>query len=140
MCYPSFDPSTPWDQCKPVVGMKFKNPLQLKNMLANYGVANGYQLWFMQSDYSKLLVYCGRDVCEGKCAAFKGKKPKDKHDHAECTNSNIGDSSFKPNHAECSSKLATKKNGRTGQAMKESWSDKKEYEKKEITKKCSLSI
>ncbi|GKA97943.1 hypothetical protein Tco_0825837 [Tanacetum coccineum] len=47
ICYPSFDPSTPWDQCKPVVGMKFENPLQLKNVLANYGVANGYQLWFM---------------------------------------------------------------------------------------------
>nr|GEU82416.1 hypothetical protein [Tanacetum cinerariifolium] len=130
ICYPSFDPSTSWNQCKPVVGMKFENPLQLKNMLAKYGVANGYQLWFMQNDYSKLLVYCGRDVGEGKCAAFKGKKPKDKHDHAECTNSDIGDSSSKPDHAECSSKPATKKNGRISQAMKESWSDKKEYEKR----------
>nr|GEX05689.1 zinc finger, PMZ-type [Tanacetum cinerariifolium] len=80
-------------------------------MLANYGVANGYQLWFMQNDYNKLLVYYGRDVCEGKCAAFKRKKPKDKLDHAECTNFDIGDISSKPDHAECSSKPATKKNG-----------------------------
>ncbi|GJR97996.1 hypothetical protein Tco_0270170 [Tanacetum coccineum] len=76
-------------------------------MLANYGVANGYQLWFMQNDYSKLLVYCGRDV---------------------------GDSSSKPDHAECSSKPATKNNDRTSQAMKQSWSDKKEHEKKRLQK------
>ncbi|GJX70546.1 hypothetical protein Tco_0307717 [Tanacetum coccineum] len=50
--YPSFDPSTPWDQCQPVLGMKFENPQHLKYMLANYGVANGYQLWFMQNDHS----------------------------------------------------------------------------------------
>nr|GEU35269.1 hypothetical protein [Tanacetum cinerariifolium] len=98
ICYPSFDPSTSWDKCKPIIGMKFENPLQLKHMLANYGVANGYELWFMQNDY-------------GKCVAFEGKKPKDKHDHAECTNSDIGDSSSTPDHAECSSKPATKKNG-----------------------------
>nr|GEW71237.1 hypothetical protein [Tanacetum cinerariifolium] len=140
ICYPSFDPSTPWDQCKPVVGMKFENPLQLKNMLANYGVANGYQLWFMQNDYSKLLVYCGRDVGEGKCVAFKRKKPKDKHDHAECTNYDIGDSSSTPDHAECSSKPATKKNGRTSQAMKESWSNKKEYEKKRLQKSVPIHL
>nr|GEU89850.1 hypothetical protein [Tanacetum cinerariifolium] len=123
------DPTTNLD----VVGMKFENPLQLKNMLANYGVANGYQLCFMQNDYNKLLVYCGRNVGEGKCAAFKRKKPKDKPDHAKCTNSDIGDSSSKPDHAECSSKPATKKNGRTSQAMKERWSDKK-YEKRDYKK------
>ncbi|GJW86100.1 hypothetical protein Tco_0159245 [Tanacetum coccineum] len=43
--YASFDPSTPWNQCNPVLGMKFENTLQLKNMLANYGAANRYQLW-----------------------------------------------------------------------------------------------
>nr|GEW71235.1 hypothetical protein [Tanacetum cinerariifolium] len=86
------------------------------------------------NDYSKLLVYCGRDVGEGKCVTFKRKKPKDKHDHAECTNYDIGDSSSTPDHAECSSKPATKKNGRTSQAMKESLSNKKEYEKKRLQK------
>nr|GEX71852.1 zinc finger, PMZ-type [Tanacetum cinerariifolium] len=60
--YPSFDPSTPWDQCQPFLGMKFENPQQLKYMLENYRVANGYQLWFMQNDHSKLLVYCDRDA------------------------------------------------------------------------------
>ncbi|GKE61978.1 hypothetical protein Tco_1512345 [Tanacetum coccineum] len=66
--YPSFDPSTPWDQCKP-------------------------------NDHSKLLVYCGRDVSEGKCYAFKGKKPKEK----------------KTVEAECSSKPATKKPRKKGE-------------------------
>nr|GEY62050.1 RNA-directed DNA polymerase, eukaryota [Tanacetum cinerariifolium] len=90
-------------------------------------------IWW-DNDYSKLLVYCGKDVCEDKCTAFKGKKPKDKHDHVECTNSKIGDSSSKIDHAECCSKPATKKNSRTSQTMKESWSNKKEYEKKILQK------
>nr|GEU54791.1 zinc finger, PMZ-type [Tanacetum cinerariifolium] len=34
--YPSCDPTTTWDQCNLVLGMKFENPLQLKNMLVNY--------------------------------------------------------------------------------------------------------
>ncbi|GJW86098.1 hypothetical protein Tco_0159243 [Tanacetum coccineum] len=42
---------------------------------------------------------------EGKCAAFKGKKPKDK---AGC--------SSKPNHAECTFKPETKKNGQCKRA------------------------
>ncbi|GJW25672.1 splicing factor [Tanacetum coccineum] len=57
-----------------LVDQKFK----LKNCLANYGVKNGYQLWYMQNDSSKLLVKCGRDVSKGKCAGMKGKKPNPK--------------------------------------------------------------
>ncbi|GKB31897.1 hypothetical protein Tco_0871298 [Tanacetum coccineum] len=45
-----------------VLGMRFDNPEQLKMCLANYGVANGYQLWFYRNDWRKLLVYYGRDV------------------------------------------------------------------------------
>ncbi|GKC97467.1 hypothetical protein Tco_1167742, partial [Tanacetum coccineum] len=83
ICYPSFDRSTPWDQCKPVLGMKFENPQQLKNI----------------------------DVSEGKCAAFKGKKAKDKNNDVEySTNSDKADSISKPDDAKCSSKPATKKN------------------------------
>ncbi|GJX03536.1 hypothetical protein Tco_0189452 [Tanacetum coccineum] len=76
--YPSFDPDTPWDQCTPMLGMKFETSLQLKNCLANYGVKNGYQLWYMQNDSSKLLVKCGRNVSKGKCAGMKGKKSNPK--------------------------------------------------------------
>ncbi|GKD49270.1 hypothetical protein Tco_1278246 [Tanacetum coccineum] len=56
--YPSFDPSTPWDQCQPILGDR-------------------------------------------------------------------------PDDAECSSKPATKKNGRSSEAIKERWSKKKEYEKRD---------
>ncbi|GJW80745.1 hypothetical protein Tco_0282180 [Tanacetum coccineum] len=36
--------------------------------------SDGYQLWYMQNDSSKLLVKCGRDVSKGKCAGMKGEK------------------------------------------------------------------
>ncbi|PWA61795.1 hypothetical protein CTI12_AA372510 [Artemisia annua] len=70
----TFNPDTPWDECKPFLGMRFENPLQLKHCLANYGVKHGNQLWYMQHDMYK-LVYCGRDVSQGKCAGKRGKKP-----------------------------------------------------------------
>nr|GEY62118.1 hypothetical protein [Tanacetum cinerariifolium] len=38
-----------------IVDPKFKAKPFLKNMLANYGVANGYQLWFMQNDHRDRL-------------------------------------------------------------------------------------
>ncbi|GJZ21533.1 hypothetical protein Tco_0558572, partial [Tanacetum coccineum] len=40
MSYPSFNPDTPWNECKPVLRMRFrfKSPQQLKHMLANYDV------------------------------------------------------------------------------------------------------
>ena len=56
--------------------MRFESPAQLKQCLANYGVTNGYQLWFMQNDIHKLLVFCGRDVSEGRCAGKRGKKTR----------------------------------------------------------------
>ncbi|GJZ29451.1 zinc finger, PMZ-type containing protein [Tanacetum coccineum] len=91
-------------------------------MLANYEVANVYQLLFMQNNHSKLLVYCGGDVSEGKCAFFKGKKPKDKTNDVDCsTNSDKGD---RLDDAECSSKPATKKNGRSSEAIKDRWKTK----------------
>nr|GEV60751.1 hypothetical protein [Tanacetum cinerariifolium] len=52
-----------------------------------------------------------KDVSKGKCAAFKGKKPKDKNINVECsTNSNKADSISKADDGECSSKPVTKKN------------------------------
>ncbi|PWA66859.1 hypothetical protein CTI12_AA112880 [Artemisia annua] len=66
--YPRHDPSKQWDKMEPVLGMRFETNEQLKLALANYGVANGYQLWFMRNDWKQLLVYCGRDVQSGRCA------------------------------------------------------------------------
>nr|GEY94995.1 hypothetical protein [Tanacetum cinerariifolium] len=38
------------------------------------------------NDHNKLLVFCGRDVSEGKCVGLKGKKPKTVDDD-ECETS-----------------------------------------------------
>nr|GEU63768.1 hypothetical protein [Tanacetum cinerariifolium] len=70
------------------------------------------------------------DVDEGKCAAFKGKKPKDKNHDVDCnTNSDKADCSSKPDHAKYSFKPKTKKNGRTSKAIKERWSRRKNMKK-----------
>ena len=70
----------------PVLGMKFENPQQLKNALADYGVAHGYQLWYYRSDSQCLLVYCGRDVELGRCAGIRGiKKLKKENENREGT-------------------------------------------------------
>nr|GEW74902.1 retrovirus-related Pol polyprotein from transposon TNT 1-94 [Tanacetum cinerariifolium] len=132
--YPLFDPLTPWDQCKPILGTKFENPQQLKNMLANYRVSNGYQLWFMQDSHSKLLVYCGRDISKEKCAAFKGKKPKEKIMLKMSVVINLQQRSLRKKNtdeAECSSKPETKKKGMISETIKETWNDKKENEKRD---------
>ncbi|GJY43331.1 hypothetical protein Tco_0431544 [Tanacetum coccineum] len=76
--YPSYNPETAWDEFQPILGMKFENPLQLKNALADYGVKHGYQLWYYRSDYKSLLVYCGRDIELGRCAGKRGMKKKKK--------------------------------------------------------------
>ncbi|PWA54416.1 hypothetical protein CTI12_AA436200 [Artemisia annua] len=72
--YPAFNPSIPWDKMEPMLGMRYESPHQLKMALANYGVAHGYQLWYMKNDWKYLFVYCGRNVAEGKCAGKKGNK------------------------------------------------------------------
>ncbi|KAL7584502.1 hypothetical protein Lser_V15G42910 [Lactuca serriola] len=48
---------------EPVLGMRFESLKQLKHMLCNYAVANGYQLCFVNNDTRRLLVKC----CDGKC-------------------------------------------------------------------------
>ncbi|GKD81940.1 hypothetical protein Tco_1348779, partial [Tanacetum coccineum] len=42
--YLRYDPKQDWNKMEPVLGMRFKHPEQLKLCLANYEVANGYQL------------------------------------------------------------------------------------------------
>ncbi|GJZ40673.1 hypothetical protein Tco_0587559 [Tanacetum coccineum] len=60
--YPDHDPDQPWKDMVPILGMKFKDHEEMKMMLANYGVANSYQLWYKRNDYKSLLVLCGRNV------------------------------------------------------------------------------
>ena len=61
--YTSYDENTYWKKQKPVLGMRFESPKQLKFMLCNYAVAHGYQLCFKKNDNKRLLVKC----CNGKC-------------------------------------------------------------------------
>nr|GEX29833.1 F-box domain, leucine-rich repeat domain, L domain-like protein [Tanacetum cinerariifolium] len=91
--YPCFDPDTPWNECKPVLGMKFESPSQLKQCLANYGVTHGYQLWYMQNDTYKLLVKCRRDVSAGKCAGKRGKKQVQINDSLDKDKGKVGEGS-----------------------------------------------
>nr|GEU31580.1 hypothetical protein [Tanacetum cinerariifolium] len=74
--YPAFDPDIPWDKMEPTLGMRYETPYQLKLALANYGVAHGYQLWYMENDWREVLVYYGRNVEEGRCAGKKGNKDR----------------------------------------------------------------
>ncbi|GKA10271.1 hypothetical protein Tco_0689704 [Tanacetum coccineum] len=74
--YPEFDPKLPWNEMKPTVGLRFEHPEQLKDCLTNYGMANGYQLWYRRNDYRSLFVLWGRDPAEGRSSGKKGKKGK----------------------------------------------------------------
>nr|GEV00315.1 E3 ubiquitin-protein ligase SHPRH [Tanacetum cinerariifolium] len=67
--YPDHGPYQPWKDMVPILGMKFKDHEEMKMMLANYGVANGYQLWYKRNDYKSLLVLCSRNVIEGRWIA-----------------------------------------------------------------------
>ncbi|CAI9286727.1 unnamed protein product [Lactuca saligna] len=58
-----FNDKLNWKEQEPVLSMRFESPKQLKHMLCNYAVANGYQLCFVKNDTRRLLVKC----CDGKC-------------------------------------------------------------------------
>nr|GFA03072.1 hypothetical protein [Tanacetum cinerariifolium] len=75
--YIRHNPNQNWKKMKHVLGMRFDNPEQLKMCLANYGVGNGYQLWFYKNDWRKLLVYYGKDVEAGRCAGSRSKIDED---------------------------------------------------------------
>nr|GEW99407.1 calcium/proton exchanger [Tanacetum cinerariifolium] len=72
--YPNHDPNQPWKDMVPILVMKFKDHEVMKIMVANYGVANGYQLWYKRNDFKSLLVLCGRNVAEGRRASKIGRK------------------------------------------------------------------
>ncbi|GJV11653.1 60S ribosomal protein L34 [Tanacetum coccineum] len=72
--YPIHNPSLPWNEMAPLLGMKFKHPYQLKDCLINYRVANGYPLWYRINDYKNISVICGKNVKECRCSSQKGKQ------------------------------------------------------------------
>ncbi|CAI9273729.1 unnamed protein product [Lactuca saligna] len=61
------DPTVKWNQMKPTVGELYESPAQLRFALTNYAVANGYQLWFMKSDKSRVIVRCGKKNAKKPC-------------------------------------------------------------------------
>ncbi|XP_021996103.1 uncharacterized protein LOC110893298 [Helianthus annuus] len=73
--YPSYDPTINWRLTKPILGMKFESPKQLKESLIDYGVSNSYQLEFTVNDYRRLLVVCGEEKTEDE-EDHEGKKKK----------------------------------------------------------------
>ncbi|GKC48825.1 hypothetical protein Tco_1071570, partial [Tanacetum coccineum] len=73
--YPTFDPTIPWDKMEPVLGMKYESQTSnIRTMLNNYVWAHGYQMWYMKNDWRSVLVFCGKNPDEGRCAGMKGNK------------------------------------------------------------------
>lgn len=62
----TFDESLQWDKQRPILGMKFESSTQLKTMLINYAVANGFQLCYMKNSHTKMLIRCSNGDCTFK--------------------------------------------------------------------------
>nr|KAJ0195590.1 hypothetical protein LSAT_V11C700345460 [Lactuca sativa] len=65
--YPIHDPNQKWDTMFPVLGMKLCDRYELKHLLSNYVVANGYKLWYEKNDSTRLLVRCCKGEEKSKC-------------------------------------------------------------------------
>ncbi|KAL4554246.1 hypothetical protein LXL04_039646 [Taraxacum kok-saghyz] len=63
--FPIHDPNQKWDTLKPVLGMRFSDRYEVKQMLTNYAVFNGYELYYEKNESSRLLVRCCKNK-EGK--------------------------------------------------------------------------
>ncbi|CAI9297331.1 unnamed protein product [Lactuca saligna] len=61
------DPNQKWDTMFPILGMKFCDRYELKHLLSNYTVANGYKLWYEKNDSTRLLVRCCKGEEKSKC-------------------------------------------------------------------------
>ncbi|CAI9282040.1 unnamed protein product [Lactuca saligna] len=61
--YPVHNENHKWDKMVPILGMRFSNPMELKNCLTNYAVKNGYNLYYEKNDSHRgqLLAAMGRD-------------------------------------------------------------------------------
>nr|GEW31147.1 calcium/proton exchanger [Tanacetum cinerariifolium] len=84
IAYPRHDPLQPWNKMQPILGTRYDHPEQLKLALANYEVADGYQLWFIKNDWRELLVYCSRDVSTGRCATKSKIASSGKNGQPQC--------------------------------------------------------
>ncbi|KAI3522856.1 hypothetical protein L1887_00908 [Cichorium endivia] len=71
--FPVHDENQEWDTMVPILGMKFSNPIELKNCVTNYAVKNGYDLWYEKTDCNRLLVKCGKGKKDknGKSCPFR---------------------------------------------------------------------
>ena len=65
--YPVHDPNKKWDAMVPVLGMKFCDRYELKHLLSNYVVANGYKLWYEKNYSTRLVVKCCKGEENSKC-------------------------------------------------------------------------
>nr|GEV57459.1 hypothetical protein [Tanacetum cinerariifolium] len=88
--YLVYDPEECWKENKPVLGMRYENPKQLKHALSNYGVARGYKLWYYETDSESLLAYYGKDTSIGRCAG-KNKLSKIQEKDKEKGKGKIGE-------------------------------------------------
>ncbi|CAI9290457.1 unnamed protein product [Lactuca saligna] len=65
--YPVHNENQKWDKMVPILGMRFSNPMELKNCLTNYAVKNGYNLYYEKNDSHRLLVRCCKDSKNPSC-------------------------------------------------------------------------
>ncbi|CAI9281649.1 unnamed protein product [Lactuca saligna] len=65
--YPIHNENQKWDKMVPILGMRFSNPMELKNCLTNYAVKNGYNLYYEKNDSHSLLVRCCKDSKNPSC-------------------------------------------------------------------------
>nr|KAJ0199665.1 hypothetical protein LSAT_V11C600324570 [Lactuca sativa] len=60
--YPVHNENQKWDKMVPILGMRFSNPMELKNCLTNYAVKNGYNLYYEKND-----MRCCKDSKNPSC-------------------------------------------------------------------------
>ncbi|CAI9268898.1 unnamed protein product [Lactuca saligna] len=65
LIYPFHDTTQKWDTMQPILGKRFCNHQELKQLVSHYAVANGYNLWYEKNDKTRLLVRCCK-TSEGK--------------------------------------------------------------------------
>ncbi|CAI9266666.1 unnamed protein product [Lactuca saligna] len=62
--YPVHDPNQKWDTMSPILGMKFCDRYELKHLLSNYVVANGYKLWALNLGSMVTYSWIGKQLIE----------------------------------------------------------------------------
>ncbi|XP_023744459.1 uncharacterized protein LOC111892634 [Lactuca sativa] len=58
--FPIHDPTLEWKRMVPICGMRFQDKEELKELLTNYSVANGFDLRYEINDKERVLVRCGK--------------------------------------------------------------------------------